>query len=149
LSGMIMRIYGPNGTGVVANASQARRTSGGTFSLDQADASRPSASTLPMRSIGGIDALMALQGVEDATERRRRAVKRGRTALDALDELKLGFLAGALDTSALARLKTAIADLADGSGDKGLDGVLAEIGLRVEVELAKFGPPQPGTNRAK
>jgi hypothetical protein len=31
--------------------------------------------------VGGIDALMALQGVEDATERRRRSVKSGRNAL--------------------------------------------------------------------
>jgi hypothetical protein len=29
----------------------------------------------------------------------------------------------------------------DGSGDAGLDMVLAEISLRVEVELAKFAPP--------
>ena len=114
-----MRIYGPNGTSQVGNASQARRTSGGTFSLDQADESRPSGSTSSMRTIGGIDALMALQGVEDPTERRRRAVKRGRIALDALDELKLGLLAGTLDTAALARLKTAATDLASDSGDPG------------------------------
>ena len=144
-----MRIYGPNGTSQVGNASQARRTSGGTFSLDQADESRPSGSTSSMRTIGGIDALLALQGVEDPTERRRRAVKRGRLALDALDELKLGLLAGTLDTAALARLKTAATDLATESGDPGLDGVLAEIGLRVDVELAKFGPPQGAGNRAK
>jgi hypothetical protein len=31
--------------------------------------------------------------------------------------------------------------MTDGSGDPGLDAVLAEISLRVEVELAKFGPP--------
>ena len=49
----------------------------------------------------------------------------------------------------LSRLKTAVADLGGDSGDKGLDGVLAEIGLRVEVELAKFGPPQAGATRAK
>jgi hypothetical protein len=144
-----MRIYGPNGTSVVGNASQARRTGGGTFTLDQADESRPSSSTSSMRTIGGIDALMALQGVEDATERRRRAVKRGRIALDALDELKIGLLAGTLDTATLARLKTAVGELAGESGDRGLDGVLAEISLRVEVELAKFGPPQTPEKRAK
>src|SRR5499426_246094 len=147
--GLLMRIYGPNGTSMVGTAAPARRTGTGTFSLDQAEESRPSKSTSSLRTIGGIDALIALQGVEDPTERRRRAVKRGRMALDALDELKLGLLAGTLDTATLARLKTAVTDLGGDSGDPGLDGVLAEIGLRVEVELAKFGPPKAGPNRAK
>jgi hypothetical protein len=89
--------------------------------------------------VGGIDALMALQGIEDPAERRRRAVKGGRTALDVLDELKLGLLGGALDQSTLLRLKSAATDLKGPSGDPGLDGVLAEIDLRVEVELAKAG----------
>ena len=142
-----MRIYGPNGTGVVSNTSQTRRTGSGTFTLDEPDSARPSG-TAPVRSLGSIDALIALQGVDDRTERRRRAVKRGRVALDALDELKLGLLGGTLDTAALARLKSAVTDLKQESGNAGLDGVLAEISLRVEVELAKFGSPQPGADRA-
>lgn len=80
---------------------------------------------------------MALQGFEDATEKKKRAVAKGRKALDALDELKLGMIGGALDTGTLARLKVAAEGLTEGSGDPGLDGVLAEIDLRVAVELAK------------
>jgi len=38
--------------------------------------------------VSGIDTLIALQDIEDPTERRRRAVKHGRQAPDALDELK-------------------------------------------------------------
>jgi Class II flagellar assembly regulator len=143
-----MRIYGPNGTSVVANAPQTRRAGSGTFTLDQADPSRPAA-TAPPRTIGSIDALLALQGLEDTTERRRRAVKRGRLALDALDELKLGLLGGTLDTAALATLKGAVNELGQESGDRGLDAVLAEISLRVEVELAKFGPAPTAVGRAE
>jgi len=91
-----------------------------------------------VRGVGGIDALIALQGVESAEERRKRAVKRGRTALDALDELKLGLLSGRLDQATLLKLKGAAAGLKDDSGDPELDRVLAEIELRVEVELAKI-----------
>jgi hypothetical protein len=80
---------------------------------------------------------MALQGVEDATERRQRAIKRGRSALDVLDELKIGLLAGSLDQTMVQRLRTAAAELKSVSGEAGLDQVLAEIELRVEVELAK------------
>ena len=71
-----------------------------------------------------------------------RRCKRGRGALDALDALKLGLLSGTLDTGALARLKSAGTGLAEPTGDPGLDTVLAEIALRVEVELAKIGMPK-------
>jgi len=144
-----MRIYGPNGTSVATNARPARRAASGTFALESEDASQAATAARSPRTVGSIDALIALQGVEDATERRRRSIKRGRSALDALDELKLGLLAGNLDTAALARLKSAITDLNDASGDQKLDLVLAEIGLRVEVELAKFGGPQSSVNRTK
>jgi hypothetical protein len=136
-----MRIYGPNGATSLANAPQARRAGSGTFSVGDEQASRPASGAPALRTVGGIDALLALQGVEDSTERRRRAVRRGRCALDALDALKIGLLAGELDTGSLARLKSVTAELTEGSGDGRLDTVLAEIALRVEVELAKFGAP--------
>ena len=69
-------------------------------------------------------------------------MKRGRNALDALDELKIEVLGGALGPSTLMRLKSATADSCDASGDARLDAVLAEIELRVEVEIAKMGPPR-------
>jgi Class II flagellar assembly regulator len=144
-----MRIYGPNGTNVTASTPQARRAGASSFTLSHADGARPAAAARPASSIGSIDALLALQGVEDPSERRRRAVKRGRGALDALDELKLGMLAGSLDAGALARLKGMVGELGDVSGDLGLDNVLAEIRLRVEVELAKFGAPQSAVDRTK
>jgi hypothetical protein len=86
-----------------------------------------------------IDALLAMQSIEDPLERRKRSVKRGRGALDVLDELKLGLLTGSMDQTTVARLRAAAADLKSSSGDPGLDAVLAEIELRVEVELAKAG----------
>lgn len=93
-----------------------------------------------MRTVGGIDALIALQGIEDPTERRRHALKRGRHALDALDELKIGLLGGTLSPTTLIKLKSAAGYLKDASGDAGLDAVLGEIELRVEVEIAKLAP---------
>jgi hypothetical protein len=87
-----------------------------------------------------IDALLALQGVEDdPVERRKRSVQRGRGALDVLDDLKIGLLSGNFDSSTVIRLRAAAAELKSSSGDAGLDAVLAEIELRVEVELAKAG----------
>jgi hypothetical protein len=133
-----MRIYGSNGTAAVATAPAARRTSTGEFNVAQSDNARATAAPSALRTVGGIDALIALQGIEDTAERRRHAVKRGRVALDALDELKIGLLGGELTPATLGRLKAAASHLKDSSGDTGLDGVLGEIELRVEVELAKM-----------
>jgi len=134
-----MRIYGTNGANALAATPQAKRSASGTFSLEAETAARSSTAAGGPRLIGGIDALIALQGIEEPAERRRRAVKYGRRALDALDELKLGLLSGSLDQATLLRLKSAATDLKDGSGDPQLDQVLAEIDLRVAVELAKAG----------
>jgi hypothetical protein len=119
--------------------SAARPASSGTFSLGGAETPQATGAAVALRTLGGIDALIALQGIEDPVERRRRAVKHGRRALDALDELKLGLLAGTLDRSTMLRLKSLAGDFQDGSGDDRLDAVLAEIDLRVAVELAKAG----------
>jgi hypothetical protein len=134
-----MRVHGPNGTAVAPPPATARRVAGGTFSVSEGEAAQPQAAAVALRTVGGIDALIALQGIEDPLERRRRVVKHGRRALDALDEVKLGLLAGTLDQATMLRLKSVAADLKEGSGDERLDSVLAEIDLRVEVELALAG----------
>jgi class II flagellar assembly regulator FliX len=133
-----MRIYGPNGT-AVATAAPVKRNASGSFSVSDQTESQATNTAPALRTIGGIDALIALQGVEDPAERRKRSVKSGRAALDLLDELKMGLLRGTPDPSTLLRLKSAAAELTAASGDPGLDGVLAEINLRVGVELAKAG----------
>src|SRR6187399_452303 len=135
-----MRIYGPNGTTLGSPASSTRRTSSTGFSLPETPSTpeEPRSAAAP-RAAGNIDALLALQGVEDPTERRKRSLARGRGALDVLDELKIGLLTGKLDASTVNRLRDAAANLKSSSGDPGLDAVLSEIELRVEVELAKAG----------
>lgn len=135
----VMRVEAPNRTGLAGSPAAARRTSGGGFSLGQTEAPKSQSPAVALRTVGGIDALLALQGVEDPVERRRRAVKHGRRALDALDEVKIGLLAGTLDQATMLRLQSVATDLHDGSGDDRLDQVLAEIDLRVAVELAKAG----------
>jgi hypothetical protein len=114
--------------------------SGGGFTLAEPEAPKTATPAAALRTIGGIDALIALQGDEQPAERRRRAVKRGRTALDALDDLKIELLAGTPAPSTLLRLRSAATGLRDATGDTGLDAVLAEIELRVEVEIAKMTP---------
>jgi len=135
-----MRIAGPNATARLSTTSGPRRAASGGFSVDEGETPKSAAATTSLRTVGGIDALLALQGEEGPGERRKRAVKRGGIALDVLDELKVGVLSGAPEPATLTRLKAATAGLRDGSGDPGLDSVLAEIELRVEVEIAKMSP---------
>ncbi|MDB5618679.1 flagellar assembly protein FliX [Tardiphaga sp.] len=134
-----MRIYGPNGTTQGSTSSSTKRTASTGFSLPDTAPTTDTRPTVAPRAATSLDALLAMQGVEDPTERRKRSVARGRGALDVLDELKLAMLAGSFDANTVARLRMAASDLKTSSGDAGLDSVLSEIELRVEVELAKAG----------
>ena len=135
-----MRIYGPNGTTLGSPAGNIRRTSSSGFSLpEDATATAETRATVAPKASANIDALLAMQGIEDPVEKRKRSVQRGKGALDVLDDLKIGLLSGNFDASTVSRLRDAAANLKSSSGDPGLDAVLSEIELRVEVELAKAG----------
>ena len=136
---LTMRIYGPNGTTLGSQTGNVRRTSSSGFALPDAASTSDTRAAVAPKATAGIDALLAMQGVEDPVERRKRSVQRGKGALDVLDELKIGLLSGNFDASTVSRLRAAAANLKSSSGDPGLDAVLSEIELRVEVELAKAG----------
>ena len=133
-----MRVYGLNGTGAAGVSASVRRPASGSFSVGNETAPRAAAGAGAPRLIGGIDALLVLHGFDNPLERRRRAVKRARTALDALE---LGLLRGRLQIRTLAVLKWIAVELADRTGEPDLDTLLAEIEVRVRVELAKIGMP--------
>lgn len=137
-----MRIQGSNAPATVTPSSAPRRGSAASgFSVPTEETAQQTVtSSATLRTIGGIDALIAMQSEDEVGGRRRRAIKRGRAALDALDELKHGMLAGTLSPSTLLRLKSAATELKGASGESGLDAVLAEIELRIEVEIAKLTP---------
>jgi hypothetical protein len=135
-----MRIYGPNGAALANAPAPTRRAAiGGAFTVSEEEAPHNTPTASSLRSISTLDALMALQGVDDPTERKKRAVAKGRNALDVLDTLKLALIDGSVDGSTLSRLKVVAEGLTEGTGDSGLDTVLGEINLRVAVELAKAG----------
>jgi hypothetical protein len=100
-----MRIYGPNGTTLGTPAGQARRTNSSTFVLPDTSSAQETRAASAPKPAANIDALLALQGVEeDPVQRRKRSVARGRSALDVLDDLKMGLLQSRqLDGDAAAR----------------------------------------------
>src|SRR5580765_1383428 len=111
-----MRIYGPNGTTLGTPAANARRTSSTGFSLpEDTAATQESRAVVAPKAAGNIDALLAMQGIEDPAERRKRSVQRGKGALDVLDDLKIGLLSGNFDASTVSRLRDAAANLKSSS----------------------------------
>lgn len=124
-----------SGTGAV------RHTNGKGFAVGNDNAPARTAATASAAALNSIDALLALQGVEDALERRRRFARRGVRALDMLDELKLEILDGRMDAATLSRLEAMLHELRERSGEGGLDDTLDAIGVRVAVELAKHRRP--------
>ena len=92
----------------------------------------------PSAPATGIEALIALQSVEDPTLARKKAWRRGRSLLDALDAIKADLLAGAVGESRLNQLMALIGQARQRS-EPGIDGLLDDIELRARVELAKFG----------
>ena len=90
-----------------------------------------------------MSALMALQGVETVTERRRRAIRRGGGLLDRLDELKLALLSGEDGEATLERLARGLREDRPEEHEAGLSGLLDQIDLRASVELAKAEMRRP------
>jgi hypothetical protein len=84
-----------------------------------------------------VDALLAMQQMPTATERKRKAVKRAGRILDHLDDLKLSMLDSAPTDDALDKLAVAVREARDDTTDPGLEAVLNEIETRAAVELAK------------
>jgi hypothetical protein len=109
---------------------------GARFSLpgSQPEAARVASASAAMP----MDALFALQANEDATERKKRRVKRGHDLLDGLDKLKAALLSGRVPMGQLQQLKANLEARADLSDDPGLDEIVAHVELRVAVELAKL-----------
>jgi hypothetical protein len=133
-----MKVTGTTPTGPATGRPAAR--SAGGFSVSPGAGSTPASATTAAGAVGGIadvSALMALQGVEDVTERRRRAVRRGAGLLDRLDELKLALLADQDGEGALNGLRRTLAESRPDDDHAPLNAVLDQIDLRAAVELAK------------
>jgi hypothetical protein len=132
-----VRIEGNSRISSVSGRS-ATRSSSGTFQIGegaQAPEARPAAATAPTTSI---DALLALQAVEDPLLKRRKLVRRGNQLIDTLEGLRTDLLAGKMSEGRLNQLM-AVMSQAREKADPGLDALLDDIELRARVELAKRG----------
>ncbi len=89
--------------------------------------------------LSGINGLLALQEVDDATDRASRGRRRAEDILRQLDDLRHGLLAGGLPRAKLLELTKAVQSRRGQIDDPHLARILDEVDLRAQVELAKYG----------
>ncbi|HEX2753360.1 MAG TPA: flagellar assembly protein FliX [Alphaproteobacteria bacterium] len=139
-----MKVDGPNkssGTKGPAKTGAKRGAGGASFGsmIDETDETSAKSGVSGAAPTAQIDALLALQEMEDSTseEAARRAKKRGQLLLDQLDQLRLGLLTGGIALATLHQLERMVTSERDRVMDPKLAAVLDEIDLRVQIELAK------------
>jgi hypothetical protein len=130
----------PKPSASLGGAAPSRRPGGARgFTLAGDGAAVKSAPVRAATPLATVDALIALQGEGDPSERRRRSVRRGHDLLDALDRVKCALLANRIATADLQQVAAKLAERRDLTDDPRLDDLLAHIELRAKVELAKLG----------
>lgn len=137
-----MKIEGPSKTQNASKSGKAKKSgkTDATFGNMVADASQGASSTAATQSIAKVDALLAVQGAESATERsaKRRMRERGEKVLRQLDHLRLAILTGNLTLGQVLDVADVVASHRENITDAGMTAVLDEIDLRAQIEIAKM-----------
>ncbi len=125
------------------NTSKTKKsTSGASFSsyLQKAANNGQPASVTANAGVSATDALLSIQMAGETEEReiRKKLVQRGKTLLEKLEEIRDGLLSGSLSVDSLINISRLVKEQKHESSDPRLSELIAEIELRVEVELAKL-----------
>lgn len=137
-----MRISNTRNVGRMTPGDKTHRSQGpqGKFQPGQSAPAAKGRQTGAAQSIRGVDALLAVQEAGSSLGgKKRKAVRRGNTMLDVLEEIRMDLLAGNVSDGRLQKLLELVREQPGETGNASLDGVLADIDLRARVELAKRG----------
>ena len=138
-----MKISGPNETQKAGNAKKTGKAGASTSSFSGLLGAEEATETQHAASAGVIarvDVLLAAQGSEDPAERasRGKMQKRGGDILHHLDKIRLAMLTGNLSVGNLIDIADVVAAHRERIGDPQLAGILDEIDLRAQIEIAKM-----------
>jgi hypothetical protein len=122
----------------VRRAGRASSGDGKSFAAQEIQETKTAVALTGAGPIAAVDTILALQGIEDSTDQRKRGVTHGEELLKLLDEVRDGLLAGGIPKLTLNRLAAAAAKRRESFADPKLQNVLEEIELRARVELAKL-----------
>jgi hypothetical protein len=133
-----VRIESTSRTTNASGRGGVNRSANGGFFVEDGTSQVRIASAEPVAASTGIDALLALQAVEDPLLAKKKALRRGNALLDTLESIKTDLLLGQVSEGRMNQLMVLIGQARE-RNLPGLDGVLDDIELRARVELAKFG----------
>ncbi len=137
---MINPIDGPrplSTTTPVKKKKKAKSAGGSSFSkcLDDTSGASGASATSALGSVSGV---FNLQEVDDALTGEAKGKLRAEDLLDRLEELRLDLLTGSISVNKLQRLTQIVNENKESISDPKLNGILEEIDLRAQIELAKF-----------
>lgn len=134
-----MRIEGPRRPDQISKSSGPKAGgAAGSFSVGRNSETHVAVAASTSLQVAALDSLLAMQAADDPLTGRRRAVRRANDMLDLLDDIKLGLLTGAVPRQTLRQLTSLVAERRNDFNEPGLQGVIDEIDLRAQVELAKL-----------
>tara|TARA_Y100001968_G_scaffold296778_1_gene305188 strand:+ start:328 stop:753 length:426 start_codon:yes stop_codon:yes gene_type:complete len=127
------------GSSSVKRGERSQKAASGKFAKQvkgQESSSDPVSGAAPVH---GVDALLAIQEVENATTggRNARARQWGGEVLDRLEAIRLGLLAGGIPVKELKNIANLVTKQRESVNDPRLQEILDGIELRARVELAK------------
>ena len=138
-----MRIDTTNRTSGTGRSNAAGRSGAGVDFVPSGGAAPAQvAGNMPTQAMTGMASILALQAVEEPLTSRKKAVRRGASMLDMLDEIKTDLLIGRVNVDSLDGMAAMLGEMRERTLP-GLEGLLIDIELRVRVELAKFGRYPP------
>ena len=137
-----MKVEGP-GRAQQADKVKKKGNAGGdgsSFEEMLSDETQETASGGMAKSIASIDTLLAIQGADDPAQRaaRGRMKLRGSNLLKELDKIRIGLLGGTLTVGDVIDIADVVASHREKVVDPQLTGILDEIDLRAQIELAKM-----------
>ncbi len=135
-----MKIEGPSKSqGAGSSKKSGKASDGGSFEDFIASAPKQAGSAAPTHTIARVDALLSVQGAEDATERaaRRRMTARAEDILGELDALRMSLLTGTMTLGQVIDIADVVASHREKVIDPKLTAILDEIDLRAQIEIAK------------
>lgn len=139
---MISKIEGPGGIRSAQPVKRTAKSSGtsGTSFAKHLDETDEAGSVLEVGGTGSVSGILGLQEVDDALAHASKGKMRAQDILDRLDDLRVELLTGAISKEKLLQLSRLVSNHRGQITDPRLSGILDEIDLRAQVELAKYYP---------
>jgi len=133
-----MEVFKTTSVGANSSVKKKKSVSGdGSFAgmLNEAEEAEASQS---VNATVSVNSLFVLQEVSDEDSPKKQAVKNGYDAIEYLDKIRLGLLAGHVSESALKNLEDLTKQWRKDYDDPKLEAIIDDIELRAAVELAKL-----------